>query len=220
MKRIRFHIGSSIDSFPGNAIDLHLENPLRHIDHGPSSEDEDDADDAFSESNSKDIFPVVHPENPCYIADDISRHNDEKWPNCHRIESVFLDPALTLEDCLLVVLLQCIFESRLSREEVDHRRWEEDSHHGDHIDEIETLWEEEYPDEDEWSTRNEGESSKCWEEEIDEEERTPELLEKVLQGYSRERLSIIEVVSEYGHETHSPEYEDEPFNPDGEKFEH
>ncbi len=78
MKRIRFHIGSSIDSFPGNAIDLHLENPLRHIDHGPSSEDEDDADDAFSESNSKDIFPVVHPENPCYIADDISRHNDEK----------------------------------------------------------------------------------------------------------------------------------------------
>ena len=119
-----------------------------------------------------------------------------------------------------MISLQHILEAHLSSEEVDHRRGEKYTCHRDQIDEGEIPRKEEESDKDEWGTRNQCESSERWEEKIDEEERTPELFEKLLQRLSTEEKRIIEVVGEYTHKEYDPDDYECTFDPERENLEH
>ena len=75
--RIRF-IHESIEKFRRNAICYRLEICLQHFYKTTPSEDEDNTDDTFTDSNSSYELPVLHAEYPSDIADHISRNNEEK----------------------------------------------------------------------------------------------------------------------------------------------
>lgn len=105
-----------------------------------------------------------------------------------------------------MMTFQEILESHFPREEIDHRGGHEYPSHGYHINEYEVIWEEEYPNEDEGSTRNEGESPKGREDEVDDEEESSELFEESLERYGRERSRMEERISS---DTHKDQYPDD-----------
>ncbi len=103
-----------------------------------------------------------------------------------------------------MMFFQKFLASHLSWEKIDHRRWEKNPWHRNEIYKIEILWKEENSYEYEWSTGNQCESSECWEDEVYNEEITPELYEKSLKWFCSEKWRIIEIVSKYRDKHENP----------------
>ena len=174
----------------------------------------------LTDGNRGDKFRIMHPERSCDIANEICWYNDEKRPNENKWEAIFLEPLFVLSDFIFVLFHENFLESHFAREKVYHRRWKEYTDNGDKKYKNKILWKEECAYENKGRTWYQSESTKCWYDEIDNQEKSSKLFKETLESFWGKKFGMEEVVGKSRDEEEYPHDEKEFLNSSRELMNH